>query len=147
VTDDEIVATLTAAFGAEQIGGWQVTFTQPTTRMSMNDRTHWRKRHRRTKTWRHAAFYAAVAQLGASPAARVRPPCFVRVIFPVPDPGRRRDPHNQAPTVKAIVDGLVDAGVWRDDTPDQVAILDPRFAAPADGFVVVQLIPRANGAV
>jgi len=48
-------------------------------------------------------------------------PSFVRVTFGVRDPGRRRDPHNYMPTVKAIIDGLVDAGVWPDDTPEDVA--------------------------
>lgn len=35
-----------------------------------------------------------------------------------PNDGRRRDPHNWAPTLKACVDGLVDAGVLADDNAD-----------------------------
>jgi crossover junction endodeoxyribonuclease RusA len=74
---------------------------------------------------------------------------MVRVTFPVHD-ARRRDPHNLAPTVKAIVDGLVDAGVWPDDTDTWVIVLDPRFTKVPrhdDGDVVVDLIPRAGAEV
>lgn len=40
---------------------------------------------------------------------------------------RRRDPHNFVPCVKAIVDGLVDAGVWPDDTPEWVRVMEPEL--------------------
>ena len=36
----------------------------------------------------------------------------VAVAYPT---AARADPDNAAPTVKAIIDGLVDAGVWPDD--------------------------------
>jgi Holliday junction resolvase RusA-like endonuclease len=144
MSDDELLATLTEALGDGV--DRTVVFAQPARRLSMNDRGHWRTRHRLTRAWRHAAFYAACDQLGVSPSARRQPPCFVLVTFPVPDPGRRRDADNPAPTCKAIVDGMVDAGVWVDDTPDQVWTLPSRFASPSTGPVVVQLLPRANGA-
>ncbi|NND75987.1 MAG: hypothetical protein HKN44_13375 [Ilumatobacter sp.] len=127
---------------------WTVSFLPPAKRLSMNDRPHWRTRHRLTKLWRHAAHTAACAQLGRAPSERARGACMVRVEFPVADPGRRRDPHNQAPTVKAIIDGLVDAAVWPDDTDDHVVVLDPRFYKPDQPLmmakVVVNLIPRAG---
>lgn len=126
-----------------------VEIVQPVKRMSLNDRpAHWSVRHRQTKLWRHAAHVHAMQQLGRSPAERRRPPCMVRVDFPVRDPGRRRDPHNMAPTVKAIIDGLVDADVWPDDNDQWVIVLDPRFVKPdgaaATAPVVVHLIPRAD---
>lgn len=126
-----------------------VRFLAPEARMSMNHRLHWRAQRRIARGWRQAAHVHALAQLGAGPAARRRPACFVRVSFPVDDPGRRRDPHNLAPTVKAIVDGLVDAGVWSDDDEQWVTVLDPRFYKPDHGRavnadVVVALIPRAG---
>jgi crossover junction endodeoxyribonuclease RusA len=123
-----------------------VRFSQPADTLTMNHRWHWSRRSVVTRCWRSAAMFAAVAQLGAGPSARRRPPCMVRVTFPVAV-DRRRDPHNMAPTVKAIVDGLVDAGVWPDDTDTWVIVLDPRFAKVArtvDGDVVVDLIPRAG---
>ena len=110
-----------------------IEMVQPAQRMSMNDRLHWRAQRRLTRAWRTAAYTFALSQLGRAPSERRRPPCFVRVEFPVPDPGRRRDPHNTAPTVKAIIDGLVDAGVWPDDTDEFVIVVDPRFYKPIDG--------------
>jgi crossover junction endodeoxyribonuclease RusA len=103
-------------------------FHAPDERMSMNRRYHWAVRARLTKMWRTVGYVAArnwaVTSDDIVPA--YLPPCAVKVTFHVPD-ARRRDPHNTAPTVKAIIDGLVDAGFWRDDTPDQVAVLDPAF--------------------
>ena len=41
---------------------------------------------------------------------------------------RRRDPHNFVGTVvKAIVDGLVRAGVWPDDNPQWVTVIEPEI--------------------
>lgn len=52
-------------------------------------------------------------------------PCLVRFAYPVPD-NRRRDPSNLVGTVvKWSVDGLVKAGVWPDDTPQYVSVLEP----------------------
>lgn len=125
-----------------------VRFGKPAGRpLTMNSRPHWSVRARVTKLWRGTAHAHALAQLGRAPSERRREPCFVRVSFPVPDPNRRRDPHNLAPTVKAIVDGLVDAGVWPDDNEQWVTILDPRFHHVPKGTwgdVIVTLSPRAG---
>lgn len=52
-------------------------------------------------------------------------PCRVKVTIPFPQ-RRRRDPSNYIGTVvKAIVDGLVLVGVWPDDTPDWVEVVEP----------------------
>ena len=128
----------------------QLSFPTPADRLNMNGRVHWHVRARLTKLWRAAAWAAALKHLGEGPAARQRPPCMVRVSFPTSRPNQRRDPHNWAPTVKAIVDGLVDARVWPDDNDQWVTILDSRFhpftpttSAP-HGLVVVDLLPRAG---
>jgi hypothetical protein len=100
-------------------------FVQPDKRINMNDRLHWSARARTSRAWRNAAHIAAVgASRGRGPAARAAGPRDVVVRFDVTGV-RRRDPHNWHPTVKAIVDGLVDAGLWPDDTPDHVHILEP----------------------
>ena len=110
-------------------------FTAPDERYTMNKRYHWAVRARLTKVWRTAGMVAARnAKLEGGINDHLRP-CLVRVTFGVPD-RRRRDPHNTAPTVKAIVDGMVDAGLWPDDTPDQVAIVDPVFAKGDDSVIV-----------
>jgi crossover junction endodeoxyribonuclease RusA len=103
-----------------------VSFPQPARALTMNQRLHWTERARLTADWREAAGWAAIAQLGRPPARRACPPSEVLVVLPVS--GRhRRDPHNWHPTVKAIVDGLVDAGCWPDDTPDWVTIPPPQL--------------------
>jgi crossover junction endodeoxyribonuclease RusA len=99
-------------------------FPQPGALLNLNHRTHWRTRSRVTRQWRQAAAEAALL-LGA-PARREHAASWVRLIIPVPD-RRRRDPANLTPLTKAAVDGLVDAGVWPDDTPEFVETLEPRL--------------------
>ena len=63
---------------------------------------------------------ASAAALGTGP----QPPSTVAFLFDVPD-SRRRDPMNYYSTIKALVDGLVDAGLWSDDTPEFVTTVEP----------------------
>ena len=108
--------------------------------MSMNDREHWRRKAERTKAWRTCAFVAA-----RNAGVRNVGPSFVQVTFSV---GRdvKRDPHNMAPTIKAIVDGLTDAGCWPDDDSSHVAIVDPLFVKRPGQSVEVQLTPWERAA-
>lgn len=71
------------------------------------------------KNWKGAARLLAGKYKGANY------PGIVQVWIPFKD-NRRRDPHNYCGTVvKAIIDGLVMAGVWPDDTPDYVGHREP----------------------
>ena len=126
------------------------TFARPTVRlMSMNDRDHWRAHSRDVAAWRAASQFAARGWIFAYSAGRLArkpfPPAIVATTFDVPDK-RRRDPHNYYPTVKAIVDGLVDAGLWPDDTPEWVTTAEPELRhAPGrrrEMTVTVELRPR-----
>ena len=103
-----------------------IHFPAPAERLSMNGRDHWGKKARITAEWRSAAKVWALNAVSHG-LPRPQPPCNVRVVFGVPDPGRRRDPHNLAPTVKAIIDGLVDARLFPDDTAEWVTVIDPAF--------------------
>ena len=116
-----------------------ITFPQPCKRLSMNDRMHWAPKANLTRQWRNSAAFGAELSLASSDFPQ--PPSLVRVSFPVKQ-NRRRDPHNAAPTIKAIVDGLVDAGVWVDDSDDYVIVLDPRFHKEPADVVIVELIER-----
>jgi len=118
-----------------------ITFPKPGDYLTLNSRSHWAVKMRRTGAWRRAAA-AAATQLGNSPSRRRRPPSFVRITFPV-TVDRRRDTHNWHATCKPIIDGLVDSGVWADDTDNYVIVLDPRFAKGVD-VVTVELSPRAE---
>lgn len=91
----------------------------PTAPLSLNEeRTmHWAAVRRRTHPWRNTTWALAVkAKLKRQVDGHA---CVVTVVLPVADK-RRRDPANFYPTVKAVVDGLVMAGVWPDDTPEWV---------------------------
>ena len=111
-----------------------ITFTPPAPLMNMNERLHWRETARRAKAWRHAAKTAAT---GHDP----QPPCWITVELPVR--GRiRRDPANWYPTVKHIVDGLVDAGLWPDDTPEHVTTTEPLLTI-GTSQVAIHLTPRS----
>lgn len=82
--------------------------------MSANDRHHWAERSKRTKALRTLGHMAARADgihdLG---------PTLVVAHIGYPRAGKA-DPANAAPTVKALVDGFVDAGVWPDDDSTHV---------------------------
>lgn len=121
-----------------------IEFEKPADLLLANDRPHWSRRARLTRIWRTTTALHAHRVLGPGRAARAQPPSFVRVTFPV-TVNRRRDSDGPAPTVKACVDGLVDAGLWPDDTPDYVETLGSRFAKGAER-VVVEIIPRSESA-
>ena len=116
---------------------YSFSFDAPDVLLNMNDRTHWRKRAVQVKKWRLFAYLACPYRPG-QPSV---PPCFVQITLPVRD-NRRRDPMNYVPTVKAIVDGLVDAGVWPDDDSTWVTVMEPKLEKRADRRVTVELVPR-----
>lgn len=61
------------------------------------------------------------------------------VLFVIPPDNRRRDQDNLIPTLKALADGLTDAGVFRDDTPKFVRKLMPVICKPDSSIDTVQL--------
>lgn len=133
---------LTWADGRELL---EVTFPHFGRVWSINERLHWAPRSRLTAEWRRGA-----ALVGREVLALPRlpdlasGPCTVQLVLPVKD-GRRRDPHNYVGTVvKAVVDGLVDAGLWPDDTPAWVSVLEPELAPKAEA-VTLRLGRRVRG--
>lgn len=112
----------------------RITFPPPAKLLSANDRDHWRKRAQLVRAWRQHTFLL-VAALNLGP----QPPSVVHLTLPVRD-RRRRDPMNYYPTLKAVVDGLVDAGCWPDDTPDYVRTVEPVLDPDAD-VVMIRLEP------
>lgn len=112
-------------------------FPAPDKVWSTNDdrNLHHYTRAERIKTWKGAArIHYANARGKAGTAI---PPALVRVHIPFKT-DRRRDPHNYCGTVvKAIIDGLVLAGAWPDDTPEYVGHREPLLYKGA--IVVVEL--------
>lgn len=101
-----------------------LSFSAPTEPWSINmERTkHWSWRSKRVKAWRLRTFHEA-REMGLGPM----PAATVSVTLPF-DRRARRDPSNYLPAVKAIVDGLVDGGIWPDDTPEYVSVAEPTLA-------------------
>lgn len=91
---------------------FELPFPFETAPISENGREHWRTKASKVKGVRGAAYLAAV---------RARIPdlgrCEVSLTWYV-NTKHKRDAENVVPTLKALCDGLVDAGVVRDDTPD-----------------------------
>lgn len=76
--------------------------------LSANGRYHWATRARRTRRLRQIAYWQARRQHVPHHAGPVDVTAQVQA-------RGRFDPPNAAPTVKAIIDGLTDAGCWDDD--------------------------------
>lgn len=79
-------------------------------------RGHWAEHQGLMDTWKGLAYYAA--QRLSPPPTLVYP---VRVEFLVcRTTNARSDAHNLAPTMKAVLDGIVLAGILTDDSDDQI---------------------------
>ena len=76
----------------------------------------WQATARPRKAWREAARIAA-RDLGP------QSPAVLTFVFEVPD-NIRRDPQNLSDTVKPLVDGMIDAGCWKDDAPAFVTVAE-----------------------
>lgn len=123
-----------------------LTFPAPHRPLSENDARgrHWSVVRRDLEPWRLNAWAAA----RNARVARLWPeyePHTVQVVLPFRD-RRRRDPHNYTSTVvKAIVDGLVQAGLTPDDTPEWITVLDPELVIVPKGepmTATVRIRPR-----
>lgn len=91
---------------------WQLALPWTKPPLSLNDRMHWRPKSIWTKTLRQTA-WALAKQAKIPPLGS----CSVELLY-VPRDRQRRDEDNLTATLKPLADGLVDAGVVVDDTPD-----------------------------
>lgn len=110
----------------------------PSPPLSTNEerRLHWGSRCRRLDPWKNATIVLAKQQqISAQVDSR---PSRVQLVIPFRSRGRR-DPHNYVGTnVKACVDGLVRAGVWPDDTPRWVEVLEPRLVVGRNAQIEIE---------
>lgn len=116
-----------------------IEFPLPCKPLTMNQRMHWAAKAKVTRLWRASGYAAA---MGACLRGEMRSPrsrSVVQLTIPVRSTKIRRDPHNWFPTVKAVIDGLVDAGLWPDDTSEYVITVEPKFRQ--GGPVTIDITP------
>jgi crossover junction endodeoxyribonuclease RusA len=107
-----------------------ISFPQPCKPLTMNQRLHWAQKAKMTSEWRGGAHCGAIVCVPLKD--RAQPRSVVQLVLPVRSVKIRRDPHNWYPTVKAVCDGLVDAGLWPDDTPEYLMTIEPAFKQGGD---------------
>ncbi|HEY5834935.1 hypothetical protein [Streptomyces sp.] len=130
-----MTASLETLPGIVRPPSWRIELPAKTLLVNANDNLHFRRKAERVKVIRNAAW---------SVARHMKIPALERahVFFVIhPDTkGRRRDPGNWAPSAKAAVDGLVDAGVLPDDNHTRLLGPDPRIGTPVPGAQLVLVI-------
>ncbi len=102
---------------------WTLELPPNTVLLTSNQRMPWRPRARLTRDLRRITWAIATNTIGPVGLDRVR---IVATVHPGPRTSRF-DPHNWQPTVKAAIDGLVDAGVLADD--DATRVTEVAFVA------------------
>lgn len=113
---------------------WVLEFPPGMRLLNANDRMHWRPKAERTAELRKAGW--AVAKRQKVPALDQ-----AHVLAVIRPASRRRcDPANFYPSVKAGVDGLVDAGVLPDDDATHLDGPDMRLGEVVKGGQLVLVI-------
>jgi crossover junction endodeoxyribonuclease RusA len=126
---------------------WDLTFQPPTHPLSINAQGNWAKRRRLLTPW-HDVTWALARNRRVQVRSFVPVPITVQVVLPFRK-AARRDAHNYTGTVvKAVVDGLKDAQIVPDDTPEWVTVLDPEFSIQPDKSehltATVRIRPRST---
>ena len=103
--------------------------------LNSNQRIHRMAQAKLTKTWRAAAANAA------ADIAPLNPPVHITAHIWKPR-GGRYDPNNLWPTIKAAVDGLVDAGLLTDDDHTRVIGPDMRHGGKGPARIIIQITER-----
>lgn len=84
--------------------------------INANDKRHWAPQAKLVKAWRHGAHIMARQAKLPKGLQRVRIDAYVWK-----SSKRAYDPHNLMPTLKPVVDGLVDYGLLADDSSEYLA--------------------------
>ena len=108
--------------------------------LSSNDRRHWAATAGLTRSIRSMAAMAA----RGNRIAPINGPVDIAALVGYPT-ARRADPHNAAPTVKAAIDGIVDAKVLPEDHSGIVRSVtferDPRKSLPYHNKLTLIITP------
>ena len=97
-----------------------LSFTSPP--LNLNQRMHWAQKAKITKAIRDEVATKARPLADQFTGQHIA----IRLHW-MPRDNRRRDPSNCIATQKPAIDGLVDAGIMPDDTPEYIAELMPKI--------------------
>lgn len=105
-----------------------MNYRAPARIWSINERLHWSVRASLTQAWRSCSMIET-QQFVRHNRLSIPLPSPVRVWMQLNfEDNRKRDAHNYAGTVcKAVVDGLVDAGLVPDDNTDHLHLSEPEL--------------------
>lgn len=104
---------------------WTVHIPAPAGWLNANSRTDRRRQTSDRRAWRDAGcIYARKARLPKLAKAHI----VAELRFA--DKRVRRDPHNYYPTLKALIDGLIDYGLLPDDSHQYLIGPDLRLGEP-----------------
>ena len=109
-----------------------LTFPWERPPLNANQRLHWAKKASLTKNVRESA------RLWARKLPKSQRHITVQLVWVVTD-RRRRDSDNIYPTFKAMCDGIVDAGIVPDDTPEYMTKLAPIIRHEPGGTARLEL--------
>lgn len=98
--------------------------------ISSNDRLHYQKKAKLTANLRALARFKTKGSVNVPYS--VKKPCGVNVTFLSPT-RRRYDPPNFYPTIKALIDGMTDSGVWTDDNHEVIKFMTFRHGGLSGG--------------
>lgn len=115
----------------------ELTFTIPADQwLSSNQRPHWAVKAKRTRWLRGLGQQRAMAEC-VEPVDVAHVAAFIGYTT-----ASKADPSNAHPTVKALIDGMTDAGVWEDD--DSTHVIGPTYLrgpkSPTPGHYTVRLV-------
>jgi hypothetical protein len=111
---------------------WRIELPPRTVLLTSNKRLGFREQAKVVKALRHTGW----AMARAAKIPRLERAHVFYVLHP-DTKTRRRDPGNWSPSVKAAIDGIVDAGVLPDDNHERLLGPDPRIGAPVPGSQLV----------
>ena len=110
--------------------------------LTSNGRYHWADKSRRTATLRKLARYT---WHGLTLPEEIGWPVLITARIAYPKAGRV-DPTNAMPTLKALIDGGTDAGIWPDDDHTHLVgplpVRDPQKADPKTHRITFTITPQ-----
>lgn len=109
--------------GSQVMPEWLLEYEERPTSLNAERKAHWSARYKKSAEWREIFATLAMAK-GIPELSQI----CVDIYVEQRGNGKLQDVGNCYPSAKAAIDGLVDAGVIPDDTPEHLLAI--KFFAP-----------------